>query len=161
MRIPKTARNISISILVMVLIFIIAAVAYVYLTGGQTTQNKKAEQTVKPATPEILKPVQPSANAPEGVAIESFLTPVKAGENTTLSIRSNAGSTCSIEVTYKNDIKSHDSGLTSRKTDIYGFVTWTWTVEKTVPPGTYPAKVTCVYNGRSGVVIGNLEVTAG
>ena len=143
----------------MVLIFIIAAVAYVYFSGGQTTQNKAAQQVKKTTTPDILKPVAPSPNAPEGVAIESFTTPVKAGDNTSISIRSNAGSTCTIEVTYNNDIKSHDSGLVSKKTDIYGFITWTWTVEPTVPAGTYPVKVTCVYNGKSGVVIGNLEVT--
>ncbi len=161
MRIPKRVKNISISITVMVLIFVIAGVAYVYFSGGQTAQDKAAQHIKTPSTPDILKPVKPSANAPEGVAIESFLTPVKAGDNTSISTRSNAGSTCTIDVTYNNDVKSHDSGLVSRKTDIYGFVTWTWTVEKTVPAGTYPVKVTCVYNGRSGVVIGNLEVTAG
>lgn len=145
----------------MLLIFVIAGVVYVFYVDRQQPAPPKKSAAKTDSEPSVFKPVAPAANAQEGVSIQSLLSPVAAGSNTSMSIRSNAGSTCSILVTYNGGAISHDSGLAPQKTDVYGFVTWTWTVEKTVAPGTYPVKVTCVYNGRSGVVIGNLQVTAG
>jgi hypothetical protein len=143
LKVPKTVKNIGVSIGAMVLIFLVAGIVYVFLTGRQ----------------EPAAPAKPAANAPEGVALETIDSPVKAGENTSISVRTNAGSTCSIVVTY-NGVVSHDSGLADHASDAYGFATWTWTVEPTVPPGTYPVKVTCSYHGRTGVAIDHLAVTA-
>ncbi len=143
----------------MVMVFLIVGVAYVYYVDNQTPLPKATQTAKNPVEQEVIKPVQPSANAPEGVAVETLLSPVKAGENTSISVRSNAGSSCTIVVSYDGGRVSKDSGLLPKPADVYGFTTWTWTVEPNVPAGTYPIKVTCVYNGRTGLVIGNLEVT--
>jgi hypothetical protein len=144
----------------MVVIFLVAGVIYVYYTGQQQPAPAKPAAKTETNPTGLPKPQQPAANAQEGVALESFNAPVKAGENTSLQIRTNPTSTCTIVVTY-NGAVSHDSGLADKKADPYGFVTWTWTIPTTVPPGTYPAKVTCFYNGRSGVAVENFVVTAG
>jgi hypothetical protein len=159
LKVPKTVKNIGVSIGAMVLIFLVAGIVYVFLTGRQEPAAPAKPAAKKTSTPDILKPAKPAANAPEGVALETIDSPVKAGENTSISVRTNAGSTCSIVVTYKG-VVSHDSGLADHASDAYGFATWTWTVEPTVPPGTYPVKVTCSYHGRTGVAIDHLAVTA-
>ena len=157
-KIPKTVRNTAITVTVLVLVFVVGATVYVLIS----------DQNVKPPTPSKtsqaanslhdIKPVTPPANAPEGVAIESLLSPVAAGQNTTFDVRTNAGSTCTITAVY-NQGPSRDSGLSPKTADEYGFVSWTWTVDRGAPAGTWPVTVTCVYHGRSGVLIGNLQVT--
>ncbi len=77
--------------------------------------------------------------------------------NASIIIRTNAGSKCVIAVVYDKTASS-DSGLGSKTADEYGIASWTWTVESSVPIGKWPVKVTCVYNGRSAVVQGNLQV---
>jgi uncharacterized iron-regulated membrane protein len=157
-RIPKIVRNILLSAFIMIVALVIAGAAYVYFVGGQT-----APQRAKPAASEssgtgLPKAVKPAANAPEGVSVQSLVTPVKAGENTSVSIRALPDSTCTIVVTY-NDVPAKDSGLVAKKTNAYGFTDWTWTVSPGAPAGTWPVKITCTYNGKSGVVIGDLQVT--
>ena len=158
-KLPKTVKNILISAGTMLVLFVIAGLVYVYITGRSGEPTKAVKSTAKTSQPDVIKPVAPAANAPEGVAIESFTTPVKSGENTSMSIRTNAGSVCTILVTYANGVVSKDSGLAPKTADVYGFVTWTWTVDSSVPVGVWPVKATCNYHDRSGVVIGNLEVT--
>jgi hypothetical protein len=159
MRIPKAVKNTLIVFIVMIVLFGVVGVAYVYISGKNPYQPPKAEKTPAPAEAQPFpKPKKPSPNAKEGVAVESLISPVSRGSNTAITIKTNATSTCTIKVEY-NGTASHDSGLKAKPTDDYGTVTWTWTVDKTAPIGTWPVTVTCVYNGRSGVVIGNLEVT--
>lgn len=143
----------------MAVIFVIVGLVYVFVVGRDSGKPQAAKPPAAQTTePSILKPVKPAANAPEGVAVESLLSPVKAGENTSINIRTNAGSACTIAVTY-NNLPAKDSGLAPKIANDYGFTDWTWTVDPAAPAGTWPVKVTCVYNGKSGVVIGNLEVT--
>jgi len=141
----------------MIAVFVIAGVVYVYLTD----RNNQQIATKAPSVPEeqaLPKPVAPNPNAPEGVAIETLVSPVKAGENSSVNIRTNAGSACTILVTY-NNVPAKDSGLAPQNSNPYGFVQWTWTVDPAAPVGTWPVKITCVFNGRSGVVDGNLQIT--
>jgi len=158
-QIPKTVRKTIISILILVLLFIAGGVAYVWYVDRSTPTITLKNPDKKNSETSVPKPVQPAANAQEGVAVESFDSSVKAGENISFQIRTNATSNCTIVVTYNNGITSKDSGLAPKTADAYGFVTWTWTVEPTVPVGKYPVKATCTYNGRSGVAIGDLVVT--
>jgi hypothetical protein len=155
----KTARNTLIAIVSMLAIFLVAGVAYVYFSGKKPYQPPKADK--KPATVEAQPfpaPKKPSPNAKAGVAVNALISPVSRGANTSITIQTNATSKCTITAVY-NGVASHDSGLTPKTANDYGIVIWTWTVDKTAPVGTWPVTVTCVYNGRSGVVIGNLEVT--
>ncbi|HET6864009.1 MAG TPA: hypothetical protein VFH37_02325 [Candidatus Saccharimonadales bacterium] len=157
-KIPKALKKTLISIVVLVVLFAIAGVVYVYVSGRQSAPPAKPAPK-KAVDLGLPKPQQPAANAAEGVAKETLISPVKAGQNTSFSVRTNPTSTCSIVVTYSGGAVAHDSGLANKKADPYGFVTWTWTVDPAVTPGTYPVTVTCVYNGRSGVVVDNLQVT--
>jgi hypothetical protein len=155
----RTIRNIALTIVVLAVIFAGAGIAYVLISGDAETQAN-AEQTPVAKAPDtsLPKPHTPSPNAPESAGIQSLFTPVKIGTNTSMSVGTLPGSTCTISFIY-NNIASKDSGLTPKTSDNYGNVTWAWTINSDVPVGTWPVKVTCAYNKKTAVVIGNLQVT--
>jgi len=156
----KTIRKIVIAVIVLAVLFVIAGVAYVLIADQSAPKPaaKPAHASTDTQPSALPKPVQPGPNAQEGVAIEAVTTPVAAGANSSVAISTNAGSTCTITVTYSG-VPSTDSGLAPKTADPYGNVTWAWTVGSTVPVGTWPIKVTCVYHGRTGVVLDDLQVT--
>lgn len=139
--------------------FLITGTIYVYLSDRSPTKAKSSIAPSSSVQVSAPKPALPGPNAPEGVAVNSIVSPVKVGSNSSISISTNALSTCNITVTY-NNILSTDSGLAgTKKANDYGQVSWSWTVPINTPLGSWPVKVTCVYRGRSGVVISNLVVT--
>lgn len=142
----------------MVLIFLIAGVIYVYLTGRQSPAAPKII-TKKKEAPDLLKPAKPAPNAQAGVALENYDRSVKAGDNTSLQIRTVPTAVCKISVTNSNGSAVTDSGLAQKTADPYGFITWTWTVDPAAPAGNEPASVSCLYNGKGGVAVANIEVT--
>lgn len=159
-RIPSRLRKILISAFILLIIFLLAGTAYTLFASSsvkQTAQPSTEDKAVSSA-PHIYKPPKPGANAAEGVAIVSLISPVKAGANSSIAISTNIGSTCTISVIY-DKVASKDSGLVSKHADDYGNADWTWTVDKSAPAGKWPVKVTCTYNKRTGVVIGDLVVT--
>ncbi len=158
-RINKTIKKTFITAFILLVLFLIAGTIYVLVSDRNPIPIQENKTAVKQQQlPNAFKPKLPGANAPEGVAVASLTSPVKAGTNASISILTNARSTCKISVTYK-DKTSTDSGLVTKKANDYGSVTWTWSVESTVPAGKWPVKVTCVYNKKSGVVIADLQVT--
>ncbi len=157
LRIPKVIRKIVISFIVLVVLFVAAGVVYVLVTDGKPTPPPPAKKVVQ-QVPALPKPVAPGANSPEGVSIESPPLPVTPGSNDSVTAMTDAGSKCSISVVY-NGVQSTDSGLAPKTADAYGNVSWTWTVGSSVPVGTWPVNVTCVYNGRSGVMDSTVQVT--
>jgi hypothetical protein len=156
----RTIRNIVLSILVLVVICGVSGVVYVLITGRSPASNAKAAPL--PPSPEpgaaIPKPRKPAANAAESAGIESLDTPVKIGQNTSMIVQTLPDSVCTISFIY-NNIASKDSGLVQKSADDYGAVSWSWTISGDVPVGKWPAKVTCSYNKKSAVVIGDVEVT--
>lgn len=158
-RVPKTVRKTAISVVILLVLFVVAGMAYVLITDRSSAKPVSKAAPANTASPTALpKPTQPAPNAAEGVAVETVTSPVAAGSNASISISTNAGSVCTILVTY-NGVPSTDSGLAAKAPDPYGGVTWTWTVGNSVPPGTWPIKVTCTYHGRSGVALSNMQVT--
>lgn len=153
----RTIRNVIVSALVLLLLFVGAGVAYVLIIGGSDS-NAKDVQTSTTSDTGLPKPHKPAPNAPESAGLESLFTPVKIGQNTSMIVKTLPDSTCSITFTY-NNVASKDSGLAAKKADEYGTVSWSWTIDSSVPVGKWPAKVTCVYNKKSAIVIGNVEVT--
>jgi hypothetical protein len=155
----RTIRNIALSVFVLAIIFVGGGVGYVLLTGGGDNQANaaKAPEAKAPDT-SLPPPHKPAPNAPESAGIQSLFTPVKIGTNTSMSVKTLPGSTCTISFIY-NNIASKDSGLAQKIADDYGNISWAWTISGDVPVGTWPAKVTCVYNKKSAVVIGNIQVT--
>lgn len=153
----RTIRNTLITVFVLLVLFVGGGVGYVWYSGKHQIQDAKTVSPGKPQQYALPKPRQPNPNAPESAAVEALLTPVKPGENSSITVRTLAKSTCTISVSYK-DVPSKDSGLTPKIADDYGSVTWSWTVDKTAAPGKWPVKVTCTYNKKSAFVQGDLVV---
>lgn len=155
----RTVRKVVLSVVVLVMLFVAAGVAYTFIVGRSGPKQVPKPVSAKSAeTPLAVKPVAPAPNAPVGVAVGMITSPVTAGSNASITARTVAGAACTISVTY-NGVASKDSGLSAKTADVYGVVNWTWTVEGSVPPGTWPVKMACTYHGRSGVVDTNLQVT--
>jgi hypothetical protein len=154
----RTIRNIAISVVVLLVLFVGGGVAYEMLTANNVKQD--AAPTPKTESNNFALPKPPAVNpkAAESAAVESFLSPAKIGTNTSISVKTLPGSSCTISVMY-NNVPAKDSGLITKAANAYGIVEWTWTVENSAPVGTWPVKVTCSLNKKSAVVIGNLQVT--
>jgi hypothetical protein len=129
---------------------------YVWLNGQMSAVVPEATVTPNDAMVQI-KPVKPAEDAATGVSIQSFTTPVTPGSNASITIKTNSDATCSITVVYDEEA-SVDSGLSPKIADEFGIAMWVWTVEASVPVGEWPVTITCVRNGQSGVVVGDLEV---
>ena len=158
MKIPKTIKRTFITIFVLLVLFFGGGAIYVYITGKNArVDDVKPVATQPEESNPIAPPVAPADNAGVGVAVASLLSPITAGANTSLSVNTNAGASCTITATYK-DKPSTDSGLTPKIANPYGSVSWTWTVDSTAPVGKWPVKVTCAYHGRTGVVVADLVV---
>ncbi len=154
---PKTARNIGISVVVLLVLAVGGGAAYTYFLGPENLQS--AEPVAAPVSPSspLFTPSKPAANAKVGASVQTLTSPVAPGSNASISVKTNAGSKCTIVVIYDKAV-STDSGLAPKVADEYGTVSWTWTVEKTAALGKWPVKVTCVFNTQSAVVQGDLEV---
>lgn len=154
----KTARNVGISVVVLLLLLVGGGVGYTYFLGPDASQNAAAEAP-PPASPTspLFTPSKPAANARVGASVQTLTSPVVPGSNASISVKTNAGSKCTVSVIY-DKAASTDSGLAPKAADEYGTVTWTWTVDKTAALGTWPVNVTCVYNTKSAVVRGDLQV---
>ncbi|MGH7156850.1 MAG: hypothetical protein ACREGG_01945 [Candidatus Saccharimonadales bacterium] len=156
---PRTVRKTLISSLMLLVLIVIGATAYTYYTDRKAPSTAPAKALAAYKPPSLPKPSTPAPNIAEGAAVEAIDSPVSAGQNTSLTIQTNRGSTCTISVVYGN-VTSKDSGLTPKKTDDYGIITWSWTVGKTAAVGTWPIKVLCTYtNGKTALVEANLQVT--
>jgi hypothetical protein len=151
-------RNISISIGVLLVLSVGAGVAYTWYMS----QNDIAPVVLRPTTTlnnGPLKHAKIAANAPANASIQSLSSPVMPGTNAAVTVKGNPGSSCVIKVEY-NNIPSNDAGLKLTKVlDEFGVATWSWTVESTVPEGKWPVTITCMYDTRSAIVIGDLIVS--
>jgi len=157
---PKPLRKLLVSVVILLVIIVAGGVLYTYIVGRDS--NAKKEASIKaPAAVKNgpnIQTVQPAPNAAVGAAVQYIDSPVKAGDNVSLSVHTNPNVKCSITFTY-NNVASKDSGLKTKMSDSHGVVGWTWTVDKATPPGKWPAKVLCASATKSGMVIGTVEVT--
>ncbi len=78
--------------------------------------------------------------------IVSVTTPVPAGSNATLVVRTEAGAYCTITVIYKSG-PSEAAGLSDKSADGSGKVSWSWKVGARTTPGTWEIVVTARVNG--------------
>lgn len=138
-------------------IMILVGAVYVYITDRSGFIGPKIETGKSILSSPIPQPVAPSPNNPEGVSLVILTSPVNSGSNASMTISTNAGSTCSIVVSY-NGVVSKDSGLTTKSSGVYGSVSWTWSVGSSVPSGSWPIVVTCLFHGRSAVLDSNIVV---
>ena len=146
------------SVVILVVLFVLAGVAYTLFTGQSGPAPAKTTSKSAQAAYSAPKPVAPAPNAPVGVSVDSLLSPVSAGSNTSLEVQTTPTASCAVSVVY-NGVASTDSGLAPKAADAYGVAGWTWTVGAAVPAGSWPITVTCSYHSKSAVVKTSLQVT--
>jgi hypothetical protein len=156
--VAKTILKTAIAIVVLIVLIVAAGVGYVWYTGKNSEQTAKPVLKVPIVSYGLPKPKAPNPKNPESAAIETILSPVAAGANSSVTVKTQPTSKCTIEVSY-NNLPSKDSGLVPKTADDYGNITWSWTVDKTAPAGKWPVKVTCAWLGKSAFVQSDLEVT--
>lgn len=152
----KSARRTLNTLLVLSVLALGAGIAYTWYMGKQKPALA-AEQPTAINKPGIIKPHKVASDAKIGAAIQMFTADVKAGENASMTVRTNPEAECAIVVKY-NNVPAKDSGLVTKVADEFGVASWAWTVAPGTPPGKWPVQVTCKNKKYSAVVIGDLIV---
>ena len=98
--IPKWLRNVAISVGVLLVLLMIGGTLYTWLTDQQAVKDPLMSTNTQTVSSQSVKPVAPAANEAEGVAVAMLTSPVPRGQDVSLTIDTNAGSTCNILVTY-------------------------------------------------------------
>lgn len=156
----KTALKIILSAAILLFIIVAAGIAYIKYSG----ENESASPPPAPASAEapVIKPPNISPKAKESAVIETISSPVKRGSTASINVRTNPNSKCKIEINYKdkegNSVQYKQPSLVEKKADEYGVISWEWPMASSVLPGIWKVKVTCVYNKKSAVVIGDILV---
>lgn len=75
----------------------------------------------------------------------------RAGENASITIRTNPEAECAITVKY-NNVAAVDSGLVTKLADEFGVASWSWTLAASAPAGKWPIEVNCKNKKYSGMV---------
>lgn len=150
------AVTVTIVILVLLPILMSAGLWYVWYSGQHTSVNVEENKSIAASKP-VAPPVQ-ADNTPVGVAQSMFTSPVVAGANSSITVRTKQKAACTITVTYGTD-ESLDTGLVPRTADEYGVVTWSWKVESNRAAGSYPVDIVCAKDGKSGYYRATLVVT--
>jgi hypothetical protein len=157
-RVPKSVVRALISVAVLLVLIIGAGVGYVWYAGRHPMNRPQTEeQPIVNAKKPDFKPIKPAPNAKESASIQSLTSPVAPGDNAMVTIHTLPDSVCTISVVY-DKTASTDSGLAQKNADEYGLLSWTWTVEPTVPLGKWPVKISCAYDGKGAFVQGDLVV---
>lgn len=152
-------RATAVAGLVAVLFLMVAGFVYTWYIGQKESVVVESASTEKTPKPRFTEPRKPTDRSQVGVAAQSFTSPVKAGSNSSLSVKTLPGAACSIMFTYnKGRTISKDTGLIPKVADEYGFLDWTWTVTADVREGTWPVEVTCAYNNKSAYYRADLVV---
>jgi hypothetical protein len=147
----RRIRNIIITTVVLFILIIVAYAAYTWYVGNQVgvapvTQTETIPATEKPN----LTPLTPAANAAVGVAAYSFPSIAAPGDSLNISIHTLQDSTCKVSLKY-NDIEVKNSDLIDKVADLYGNVSWSFTMPVSAQEGKWPTTVTCERNTKTGV----------
>lgn len=157
-RISRSVRNAAISTVALLVLLFGGGVVYTWYVGQQEVKDTTAiAAPVELVLPSVAKPSPQAANAKASASVQSLTSPVAPGSNASVTIKTNPFAECTVVVEY-NKIASKDSGLGPKVADDFGTVSWTWTVEASVPVGKWPVTVTCAHNELTAVVQEDLEV---
>ena len=126
---------------------------------GRNTKfvDQKTDDSQRIVPQQSPKKIDP--NAPVGVYIQTFNSPIIPGENAMLGVHTTPGATCVIKVEY-NKVPVKDSGIADKVADEYGVASWSWTIPVDAPVGKWPVDITCSYGKNSGYMRGDLEIKA-
>lgn len=156
-RVLKLIRSIAITVVTLIILIAGAGVGYTWYMGQQPVEPAAIQVPVVTKQSTFGAPIKPSPDAPVGASVQMIASPVVPGSNTTITVKTTPTAVCTITAKY-NEIASKDSGLYEKTADDYGMVSWTWTVEDSVPLGTWPVTATCTYTEKTGVVRADLVV---
>jgi hypothetical protein len=156
-RILKFLRNTLISIVALLVLALGGGAAYTWYMGQQELPVATAAAPIEPKNNPVVTPTKPAPDAKMSASVQMITSPVAPGSNASITVKSNAGSNCTIKVIY-DKIESKDSGLAAKVADEFGMVSWSWTVEATAPVGKWPVKVTCANAKNSAMVQGDLKI---
>lgn len=148
----RRVRNVTLSAFLILLILVGAGLAYTWYVGKNT--KLEVDEVVEPSKQTIEPFAKPKKMAPDavvGVSVQMITSPIKPGMNAMATIKTNPEAKCKISVLY-NNVASTDSGLSEKKADEYGVVNWTWSVPEATPLGSWPVKVVCANEKKSGEV---------
>jgi|AntRauTorcE11897_2_1112592.scaffolds.fasta_scaffold00086_57 hypothetical protein len=160
-KVLRKIRNVLLGIVAMVVVFVLAGLAYVYFTEpADITPAEVPEEQQQDELQSFGEPSTPRPDAPVGVSVQAFTSPVAPGSNVSLAVRTLRDSSCEIAVysDEESQTKVNDSGLITKIADEYGNVSWTWTVNASASEGEWPIEVECTRNEQSGVLLPVLEV---
>jgi hypothetical protein len=127
------------------------------------TTSATSVPTTKPAaTPKAT--VQPKAKATPAPVSTTFAVRITArtaivtrNSTASVSIKTLAKASCSIEVDYKSG-PSTAAGLGDKTASSTGVVTWSWKVGSNTTRGTWPIYISCELGSRSGSVATSFTV---
>ncbi len=124
------------------------------LTAAQTTVK---QLTTRVTTLETA--LQNHINPPLVLEIKSLTSPALQGSKVTLVANADPGARVSISLKLPTG-QARPNGLTEKTAGKNGQVTWTWTVAKTLPAGSYAIQITSAYQGKTASQSTNLVVNA-
>lgn len=152
-------------VLIRVLVFVVlpaliigGILFYIWLSGKQVPLSQEPLPEPKKTVPVEHKPPTVPENAQLGAYVSQISTPVKPGENASLTLSTLPDASCRIEITYENKVKASDSGLAPKVSDDYGQIVWSWTVEPGAPKGKWPVEINCTRAKKSSYVKSELEI---
>jgi hypothetical protein len=157
MRVVKFIRNTFISVFALLALFVGAGAAYTWYVGQNEPEVASLAEPVAVKSATVRMRPKPAADVPVSASVQSLTSPVTPGSNASITVRTNPEAKCKITVEY-DEVKSKDSGLKKKTSDELGMVSWTWTVEESVPEGRWPVDVTCAQKDKSAVVSQDLRV---
>lgn len=152
----RTVRNLTISASTLFCLLVAAGIGYTWYIDKKAPPPVMAAAPVA-TTPKQIVPQAPAPSVPVGVASVSFTTPVRRGDSVSLYIQTLAGAKCTIAVSYAN-VPDSQPVLKPVTADSFGSASWIWTPPSGVPDGDWPVLVTCVRNGKTGVLKQTLSI---
>lgn len=156
----KMVKSAIISAVAVLFIAAVAGLAYIWYVGNTKPVDVSAIPDPTPKKAVVAQATEkPAPEGPVSVAEQAFTSPVVAGSNSSIMIKTRPGAACNITVTYKDKVRSTDGGLVPKTADEYGSVQWAWTVEPGRPVGRWPVEVTCALGKESGYYKAFLEIT--
>lgn len=154
----KRASKVILVVFIVLFIVVGSVLLYIWLTGKQVP----VAQTPLPEPKKVVlperKPPKVAADAKLGTYVSQVSTPLKPGENASLTLSTLPDARCTIVVEYGDTVKAVDSGLTPKVSDEYGQIVWSWTVEASAPTGKWPVKINCTRAKQSSYVKSEIEI---
>jgi hypothetical protein len=119
-------------------------------TDGVTYQVTSQKQASPRAPPTAVPTAAQAIVAPAQLSLEvlSLTSPVSAGSNASIRVKTLPGANCTITVHYKSG-PSSAAGLEPKAADANGEVSWRWKVGSRTSPGNWRIVVTASHDGKT------------